>query len=199
MADTGSPAKRQQADLGGQGPRDTKVSFLALARLSALGSRPLAVAHGRRLASELKIVGAILEQPVIEKILPLMAVYLYAEPVATPGFVFMDSPGFDLVSATGQIAGGANLIAFTGCRGSKFGSKPAPCVKLATNTPMRERLADDLGINFGLIMHGTASMDQMGQCVFELFLRVASRERSKSGLLSLGDHEFLSRQNGIMS
>ena len=66
---------------------------------------------------------------------PLMEVYRYAEPVTAKGFVFMDTPGFDPVSATGQIAGGANLIAFTTGRGSMFGSKPAPCIKLATNTP----------------------------------------------------------------
>ncbi len=130
---------------------------------------------------------------------PLMEVYRYAEPVTTPGFVFMDSPGFDPVSATGQIAGGANLIAFTTGRGSMFGSKPAPCVKLATNTPMYQRLTEDMDINCGEILDGTATMDEMGQRIFELFLRVASGERSKSELLGLGDHEFVPWQIGIMS
>jgi altronate hydrolase len=130
---------------------------------------------------------------------PLMEVYRYAEPVTTPGFVFMDSPGFDPVSATGQIAGGANLIAFTTGRGSMFGSKPAPCVKLATNTPMYQRLTEDMDINCGEILDGTATMEEMGQRIFELFLRIASGERSKSELLGLGDHEFVPWQIGIMS
>jgi len=130
---------------------------------------------------------------------PLMAVYRYAEPVTAKGFVFMDTPGFDPVSATGQIAGGANLIAFTTGRGSMFGSKPAPCVKLATNTPMYRRLEEDMDINCGEILDGTASMQEMGQRIFELFLRIASGERSKSELLGLGDHEFVPWQIGVMS
>jgi altronate hydrolase len=130
---------------------------------------------------------------------PLMAVYRYAEPVTEKGFVFMDTPGFDPVSATGQIAGGANLIAFTTGRGSMFGSKPAPCVKLATNTPMYRKLEEDMDINCGEILDGTASVQEMGQRIFELFLRTASGERSKSELLGLGDHEFVPWQVGIMS
>lgn len=130
---------------------------------------------------------------------PLMAVYRYAEPVTAKGFVFMDTPGFDPVSATGQIAGGANLIAFTTGRGSMFGSKPAPCIKLATNTPMYRRLEEDIDINCGEILDGTATMQQMGQRIFELMLRTASGERSKSELLGLGDHEFVPWQIGVMS
>ncbi len=130
---------------------------------------------------------------------PLMAVYRYAEPVTAKGFVFMDTPGFDPVSATGQIAGGANLIAFTTGRGSMFGSKPAPCVKLATNSPMYRKLEEDMDINCGEILDGTASVQEMGQRIFELFLRTASGERSKSELLGLGDHEFVPWQVGIMS
>ncbi|MEJ7928544.1 altronate dehydratase family protein [Ramlibacter sp. AN1015] len=130
---------------------------------------------------------------------PLMAVYRYAEPVTEKGFVFMDTPGFDPVSATGQIAGGANLIAFTTGRGSMFGSKPAPCVKLATNTPMYRRLEEDMDINCGEILDGTATVQEMGLRIFELFLRVASGEPSKSELLGLGDHEFVPWQIGIMS
>jgi altronate hydrolase len=130
---------------------------------------------------------------------PLMAVYRYAEPVTTPGFVFMDTPGFDPVSATGQIAGGANLIAFTTGRGSMFGSKPAPCIKLATNSPMYHRLNEDMDINCGEILDGTASVEEMGQRIFELFLRTASGEASKSEALGLGDHEFVPWQIGIMS
>lgn len=130
---------------------------------------------------------------------PLMEVYRYAEPVTTKGFVFMDTPGFDPVSATGQIAGGANLIAFTTGRGSMFGSKPAPCIKLATNTPMYQRLTEDMDINCGEILDGTISVQEMGQKIFELFLRIASGEKSKSEELGLGDHEFVPWQIGIMS
>ena len=114
---------------------------------------------------------------------PLMEVYKYAEPVTTKGFVFMDTPGFDPVSATGQIAGGANLIAFTTGRGSMFGSKPAPCIKLATNTPMYQRLTEDMDINCGEILDGTVSVQEMGQQIFTLFLRTASGEPSKASCL----------------
>jgi altronate hydrolase len=130
---------------------------------------------------------------------PLMNVYRYAEPVNSKGFVFMDTPGFDPVSATGQIAGGANLIAFTTGRGSMFGSKPAPCIKLATNTLMYQRLTEDMDINCGEILDGTISVQEMGQKIFELFLRIASGEKSKSEELGLGDHEFVPWQIGIMS
>ena len=115
------------------------------------------------------------------------------------GFVFMDTPGFDPVSATGQIAGGANLIAFTTGRGSMFGSKPAPCIKLATNTPMYQRLTEDMDINCGEILDGTVSVQEMGQQIFALFLRTASGEASKSELLGLGDYEFVPWQIGVMS
>ena len=128
---------------------------------------------------------------------PLMEVYRYAEPVSTKGFVFMDTPGYDPVSATGQIAGGANLIAFTTGRGSMFGAKPVPSIKLATNTPMFRRLEEDMDINCGEILDGTASLQEMGQKVFELILRTASGDRSKSEELGLGDHEFVPWQIGI--
>ena len=129
---------------------------------------------------------------------PLMEVYRYAEPVTTKGFVFMDTPGYDPCSATGQIAGGANLIAFTTGRGSMFGAKPVPSVKLATNTPMFRRLEEDMDINCGEVLDGTASIQEMGQRIFELLLRTASGERSKSELLGLGDHEFVPWQIGIV-
>ena len=130
---------------------------------------------------------------------PLQGVYEYAEPIAQKGFVFMDSPGYDPVAATGQIASGANLICFTTGRGSMFGSKPAPCIKLATNTPMYQRLTEDMDINCGEILDGTISVQEMGQKIFELFLRIASGEKSKSEELGLGDHEFVPWQIGIMS
>jgi altronate hydrolase len=130
---------------------------------------------------------------------PLMAVYRYAELVTQKGLVFMDTPGYDPVSATGQIAGGANLIAFTTGRGSMFGAKPVPSVKLATNTPMFRRLEEDMDINCGEIMDGTASMPEMAQRIFELLLETASGKPSKSELLGLGDNEFVPWQIGIMS
>lgn len=128
---------------------------------------------------------------------PLMAVYKYAERVAASGFVFMDTPGFDPVSATGQIAGGANLVAFTTGRGSCFGAKPTPSIKLATNTPMFERMEEDMDVNCGKVLDGTASMDEMGQEIFDHFLDVASGKPTKSELLGLGRHEFTPWQIGI--
>src|SRR5690606_38593301 len=122
---------------------------------------------------------------------PLMQVYRYAEPVRQAGFVFMDTPGFDPVSATGQIAGGANMICFTTGRGSMFGSKPAPTLKIATNTAMYERITDDMDFNCGVIMDGTADMPTVAQALFETILEVASGKRTKSELLGLGDHEFV--------
>ena len=128
---------------------------------------------------------------------PLMEVYRYAEPVKQKGLVFMDTPGFDPVSATGQIAGGANIIAFTTGRGSMFGAKPVPSIKLATNTPMYTRLTEDMDINCGGILDGTHTLQEMGQEIFELVLRTCSGDRSKSELLGLGDHEFVPWNIGV--
>jgi altronate hydrolase len=130
---------------------------------------------------------------------PLMGVYKYAEPVDTKGLVFMDTPGYDPVSATGQIAGGANLIAFTTGRGSMFGAKPVPSLKLATNTPMFRRLQDDMDINCGEIIDGTSSLNVMGQQIFERMLQTASGKRTRSELLDVGDNEFMPWQVGIVS
>jgi len=130
---------------------------------------------------------------------PMMEVYRYAEPVTAKGMVFMDTPGYDPVSATGQVAGGANLIAFTTGRGSMFGAKPAPSLKLATNTKMFEFLEEDMDINCGVVLDGECSMEEMGQRIFELMLRCASGEPTKSELLDLGDNEFVPWQIGIMS
>ncbi|WP_341316615.1 altronate dehydratase family protein [Paraburkholderia sp. IMGN_8] len=130
---------------------------------------------------------------------PLQAVYEYAEPIDRAGFVFMDSPGYDPVAVTGQIASGANLICFTTGRGSMFGSKPAPTIKLASNTPMFKRLGEDMDINCGRVMDGERSVQEMGQDIFEHILRTASGERTKSELLGLGDHEFVPWHMGIVS
>jgi altronate hydrolase len=129
----------------------------------------------------------------------LMEVYKYAELVKQHGFVFMDTPGFDPCSATGQIAGGANMILFTTGRGSMFGAKPVPSVKLATNTPMYSRLTEDMDYNCGEILDGTRTMAESAEEIFRLTLRIASGERSKSELLGLGDHEFVPWNIGVVS
>lgn len=130
---------------------------------------------------------------------PLNAVYEYAEPITEHGFVFMDSPGFDPCSATGQIASGANIICFTTGRGSMFGAKPVPSIKLASNTPMFERLKDDMDINCGVVIDGDATVQQLGQQIFEEILRVASGHRTRSEELGLGDNEFVPWQLGIVT
>jgi altronate hydrolase len=111
----------------------------------------------------------------------------------------MDTPGYDPVSATGQIAGGANMIAFTTGRGSMFGAKPVPSIKLATNTPMYQRLEEDMDINCGQILDGACTLQEMGLQIFELMLETASGRHSKSEMLGLGDNEFVPWQIGIMS
>jgi len=130
---------------------------------------------------------------------PLVDVYRYAEPIDKTGFVFMDSPGYDPVATTGQIASGANLICFTTGRGSMFGSKPAPTLKLASNTPMFERLHEDMDINCGLVIDGECDVPQMGERIFRHILRAASGEKTRSELLGLGDHEFVPWHLGIVS
>ncbi|GIX22109.1 MAG: galactarate dehydratase [Gammaproteobacteria bacterium] len=121
---------------------------------------------------------------------PLNAVYEYAETIRAKGLVFMDSPGYDPVSATGQIAGGANLIAFTTGRGSAFGSKPVPTLKLASNSELYRRMPDDMDINCGCIFDGECTLEDCGQRIFEALLRVASGERTASERLGYGDEEF---------
>ena len=97
----------------------------------------------------------------------LVDVVKYAEPVTAKGFVFMDTPGYDPVSATGQVAGGANLVCFTTGRGSVFGCKPAPSIKIATNTPLYQRMEDDMDVNCGTILDGEETLQQSGQRIFE--------------------------------
>lgn len=129
---------------------------------------------------------------------PLNEVYKYAEKVDTRGLVFMDSPGYDPPSVTGEIASGATLIAFTTGRGSMFGSKPSPCIKLATNTPMYLRLEEDMDVNCGEILDGSKTLEEMGQTIFEYMIATASGQKSKSELLGLGDNEFAIWDIGIM-
>ncbi len=126
----------------------------------------------------------------------MVEVYRYAEPVTKRGFVFMDTPGYDPVSVTGQVAGGANIICFTTGRGSCFGCKPAPSLKLATNTPMYRRMAEDMDINCGEILDGAASVEEMGERIFRMILDTASGQRTKSELLGYGEDEFAPWQLG---
>ena len=121
----------------------------------------------------------------------LMAVYEYAEPVTQHGFVFMDTPGYDPVSATGQVAGGANLICFTTGRGSVYGCKPAPSLKIATNTPMYERMEDDMDVNCGRILDGSMGVEEAGEQIFRLMLDTASGAPSKSEKHGFGADEFV--------
>jgi altronate hydrolase len=130
---------------------------------------------------------------------PLQAVYEYAEPIDRAGLVFMDSPGYDPVAATGQIASGAQLICFTTGRGSMFGSKPAPTIKLASNTAMYTRLEEDMDINCGVVIDGGVSLAELGREIFERILLHASGEATKSEALGLGDHEFVPWHLGIVS
>jgi len=128
----------------------------------------------------------------------LVAVYRYAEPITAQGFVFMDTPGYDPVSATGQVAGGANLICFTTGRGSVFGCKPAPSLKLATNTPLYRRMMDDMDIDCGPIAEGEATVQQIGAKIFDLVLATASGQRTKSEELGIGEEEFTPWQLGAV-
>jgi altronate hydrolase len=120
----------------------------------------------------------------------LNAVYRYAEPVTEKGFVYMDTPGYDPVAATGQVAGGANVLCFTTGRGSAYGCKPTPSIKLATNSVMYRHMIDDMDINCGDILDGV-SIAEKGEEIFRHVLRVASGERSKSEALGYGDAEFV--------
>lgn len=126
----------------------------------------------------------------------LRGVYKYAEPVDTKGFVFMDTPGYDPCSATGQIAGGGNIICFTTGRGSVFGAKPVPSIKLATNSAMYRRMEEDMDINCGAVLDEGVSVPEMGQRIFDKIVDVASGNPSKSEELGFGDAEFVPWQIG---
>ncbi|MBU6187947.1 MAG: UxaA family hydrolase [Betaproteobacteria bacterium] len=121
---------------------------------------------------------------------PIEAVYEFGKSIEKSGLVFMDSPGFDPISVTGQIAGGANMIAFTTGRGSAFGSKPAPCLKLSTTTSLYNRMADDIDVNCGGVVDGTETLEEVGKRVLEAIIETASGRRSKSELLGYGGNEF---------
>ncbi len=129
---------------------------------------------------------------------PLMGVYKYAEPVIAKGFTFMDTPGYDPASVTGQIAGGCNLVCFTTGRGSVFGSKPAPTIKLASNTKMFRLMCADMDINCGDIISENISVQKKAREIYNMFLRVASGEKTKSEVQGLGDYEFVPWQIGAV-
>ncbi|MBC7134248.1 MAG: altronate dehydratase [Oceanibaculum nanhaiense] len=128
----------------------------------------------------------------------LTGVFKYAEPINTKGFVFMDSPGYDPCSVTGQVASGANIVCFTTGRGSVFGNKPSPSLKLATNSAMYRKLEEDMDVNCGDVLDAGVSIQEMGQRIFELILRVSSGEKSKSEAQGFGDAEFIPWQVGAV-
>lgn len=121
---------------------------------------------------------------------PLAAVYQYAEPITTPGFGFMDTPGYDPVSMTGLVAGGCTVGVFTTGRGSVYGCKPAPCLKVATTTALYQWMEEDMDLNAGTILDGTETVEQVGRRIFEKVLAVAGGERTKSERAGVGDEEF---------
>jgi altronate hydrolase len=127
----------------------------------------------------------------------LREVYRYAEQVTAKGFVFMDTPGYDPVSATGQVAGGANMLCFTTGRGSAYGCKPVPSIKLATNSDVYRRMIEDMDINCGDVVEGVSIADK-GQEIFNKILKVASGEKTKSEELGYGDNEFVPWQVGAV-
>lgn len=127
-----------------------------------------------------------------------MDVLEYAEPVRAHGLVFMDTPGYDPVSATGQVAGGANLICFTTGRGSTYGCKPTPSLKLASNTPMFTRMSLDMDFDCGGVVDGRQTIQEAGAALLQLMVATASGQRSKSEDNGLGDNEFLPWQLGAV-
>lgn len=128
----------------------------------------------------------------------LEAVYEYAESITKRGFVFMDTPGYDPVAVTGQIAGGCNLLCFTTGRGSTTGYKPVPGIKLSTNTPMYERMSEDMDLDCGGIITGKQSVEEVGRLIFEKMITVASGERVFSEVYDYGDNEFVPWQVGAV-
>ena len=128
----------------------------------------------------------------------LCDVYRYGEPVRNKGFVFMDSPGYDPCSITGQVASGANIVCFTTGRGSVYGCKPSPSLKLATNTAMYTRMDEDMDINCGVVIDSGTPIDVLGEQIFNRILEVASGDPTKSEQLGFGDDEFVPWQIGAV-
>jgi altronate hydrolase len=128
----------------------------------------------------------------------LIEVYKYAEHVDKAGFVFMDTPGYDPVSVTGHIAGGCNIVCFTTGRGAAFGSLPSPTVKVSSNSQLYQTQSDDIDLNAGALLDGSQNLDELGRVLFELIIRVASGEKTKSELNGYGYNEFLPWQMGAV-
>ena len=129
---------------------------------------------------------------------PLSGVYKFAEPITTPGFAYMDSPGYDPCSVTGQIASGATMIVFTTGRGSVSGYKPSPCIKLATNSEMYHRMAEDMDIDCGDILTHNISIEAKGVEILAEIIKVASGKQSLSEHLGFGGAEFVPWQIGAV-
>lgn len=129
---------------------------------------------------------------------PLTAVYKYADQVRDAGFTFMDSPGYDPASVTGQIAGGCQIVCFTTGRGSAFGSKPAPTIKIATNTEMAKRMSEDMDIDAGRVLSEGLDVPAMGREIYNAILATASGQETKSEAQGLGDFEFVPWQIGAV-
>jgi altronate hydrolase len=129
---------------------------------------------------------------------PLRGVYQYAEAISTPGFAFMDSPGYDPCSITGEIASGANIVCFSTGRGSVFGAKPVPSLKLATNSAMAARMHEDMDYDCGRILSGDKTLAEAGAEIFELIVQTAGGHKSASELHGLGDFEFVPWQIGAV-
>ncbi len=125
-------------------------------------------------------------------------VYEYAQPVTAKGFVFMDTPGYDPVSATGQVAGGANMIVFTTGRGSAYGCAPSPSLKLSTNSELWQRQQEDIDLNCGEIADGRVNVEQVGAEIFAAVLATASGQKTKSELFGYGQQEFVPWQLGAI-
>ncbi|MFD7308147.1 UxaA family hydrolase [Promicromonospora sp. NPDC059942] len=129
----------------------------------------------------------------------LGAVYEYAEPITQRGFAFMDTPGYDPVSVTGLVAGGANVVVFTTGRGSVFGCRPSPSIKVATNTPMYSVMSEDMDLNAGVIVDGTATVADVGRQIFDRILAVASGQQTVSEELEIGAEEFIPWHMGAVT
>ena len=128
----------------------------------------------------------------------LTEVYKYGEPIDVKGFVFMDSPGYDPASVTGQIASGCNIIAFTTGRGSAFGSKPSPCIKIASNSNLYNKMPEDMDIDAGKILSENSTVGDIGEQIYKHIINVASGDESKSETQGLGDYEFVPWQIGAV-
>jgi len=129
---------------------------------------------------------------------PLAGVFGYGEPITEKGFCFMDTPGYDPASVTGMIAGGCNLVCFTTGRGSAFGSKPSPCMKVASNTELFRKQTDDMDLNAGSILSDATPVEEVGRDIYKAWLAIASGQLTKSEAQGLGDYEFVPWQVGAV-